>query len=53
MMGGERTICDAFVAGRCRDGDDCKFAHETELEMDRELGASGARMPPPSLMVRS
>ncbi|KAI6098109.1 hypothetical protein F5141DRAFT_438298 [Pisolithus sp. B1] len=34
MMGGERRICDAFVAGRCRDGDDCKFAHETELETD-------------------
>lgn len=34
MMSGERTVCDAFVSGRCRDGDDCKFAHETELEMD-------------------
>ncbi|KAI6124125.1 hypothetical protein EV401DRAFT_1944335 [Pisolithus croceorrhizus] len=34
MMGGERRICDAFIAGRCRDGDDCKFAHETELETD-------------------
>ncbi|KAI6151377.1 hypothetical protein EDD17DRAFT_1141366 [Pisolithus thermaeus] len=53
MMGGERRICDAFIAGRCRDGDDCKFAHETELETDRELDASGARTRPPLLTVCS
>lgn len=34
MMGGERKICDAFIAGHCGDGDDCKFAHETALETD-------------------
>lgn len=34
MMGGERKVCDAFITGYCKDGDDCKFAHETELELD-------------------
>ncbi|KIM54480.1 hypothetical protein SCLCIDRAFT_377451 [Scleroderma citrinum Foug A] len=34
-MSGERKICDAFAAGYCKYGDDCKFAHETDIEMDR------------------
>ncbi|KAG9315856.1 hypothetical protein JVU11DRAFT_3505 [Chiua virens] len=34
MMGGKRQICPAFTAGYCKYGDDCKLAHETELETD-------------------
>ncbi|KAN0087500.1 hypothetical protein V8E55_006121 [Tylopilus felleus] len=37
MMGGQRQICPAFAAGQCRYGNDCKFAHETELKTD-EVG---------------
>ncbi|KAI6016244.1 hypothetical protein EDC04DRAFT_2749651, partial [Pisolithus marmoratus] len=51
MMGGERKICDAFIAGHCEDGEDCKFAHETALETDRELDASVARARPPLLTI--
>ncbi|KIK90551.1 hypothetical protein PAXRUDRAFT_14285 [Paxillus rubicundulus Ve08.2h10] len=36
MMGGERQICPAFVAGNCKYGDDCKLAHETDIEADTD-----------------
>ncbi|KAH7927807.1 hypothetical protein BV22DRAFT_1127120 [Leucogyrophana mollusca] len=32
MMGGNRQMCKAYTGGYCKYGDDCKFAHETELE---------------------
>ncbi|KAL4064162.1 hypothetical protein V8B97DRAFT_1331606 [Scleroderma yunnanense] len=35
MMSGERKTCDAFMAGYCKYGDDCKFAHETDIETDK------------------
>ncbi|KIJ62528.1 hypothetical protein HYDPIDRAFT_114172 [Hydnomerulius pinastri MD-312] len=34
MMGGERRMCRAFLAGHCKYGEDCKLAHETELDED-------------------
>ncbi|KAH0831984.1 hypothetical protein J3R83DRAFT_12883 [Lanmaoa asiatica] len=33
---GPGQICPAFAAGHCKYGNDCKLAHETELETDRE-----------------
>ncbi|KAF8443009.1 hypothetical protein L210DRAFT_3759375, partial [Boletus edulis BED1] len=35
MMGGQRQICPAFTAGHCKFGNDCKLAHETQLETDQ------------------
>ncbi|KAF8843355.1 hypothetical protein BDN67DRAFT_190530 [Paxillus ammoniavirescens] len=51
MMGGERQVCPAFVAGNCKYGDDCKLAHETELEADHgfvELKPGSVRKGPKS-----
>ncbi|EIW74701.1 hypothetical protein CONPUDRAFT_93842 [Coniophora puteana RWD-64-598 SS2] len=31
MMGGSRPPCQAYAAGRCFNGEDCPFAHNTEL----------------------
>ncbi|EGN98508.1 hypothetical protein SERLA73DRAFT_183560 [Serpula lacrymans var. lacrymans S7.3] len=30
MMGGKREPCKAYTAGHCKDGDDCRFAHEID-----------------------
>ncbi|KAI9573667.1 hypothetical protein HD554DRAFT_2167231 [Boletus coccyginus] len=35
MMGGQRQICTAFAAGHCKYGDDCKLAHETQVEANQ------------------
>ncbi|KAG8214529.1 hypothetical protein J3R82DRAFT_9588 [Butyriboletus roseoflavus] len=36
MMGGQRQICPAFATtGHCNYGNDCKLAHETELQTDQ------------------
>ncbi|KAH7914248.1 hypothetical protein BJ138DRAFT_433902 [Hygrophoropsis aurantiaca] len=32
MMGGDRPRCKAYSTGYCKHGDDCKFAHEIDLE---------------------
>lgn len=34
MMGGQREVCQAFLAGQCPEGPDCKFAHP--LDEDEE-----------------
>jgi hypothetical protein len=36
MMSGKRDVCHSFMAGRCENGDECPFSHETGSDYSGE-----------------
>ncbi|CCM04926.1 uncharacterized protein FIBRA_07123 [Fibroporia radiculosa] len=52
MMGGQREMCQDFMAGRCSEGDDCRFAHPEDdstplFPVDGRLSAMAPGLPSP------
>ncbi|KAI0755068.1 hypothetical protein C8Q80DRAFT_408552 [Daedaleopsis nitida] len=44
MMSGHREVCESFMAGRCSEGAECRYAHPETSEEDYY---AGYREPPP------
>jgi hypothetical protein len=41
--------CQAFLAGRCADGDDCKFSHDVDGDEEAVVAENEPQSPPPPM----